>query len=228
MHNFWFLEGQKYILEQLQPSQTFLGADPMVPWKLTREGSANDWRVDENDPRSGQCPTVGWLFSWLIGWSATIGLLILGQNGLGPQKLPPAGGHHRGDCQQGGVVVFVGHDRHRQCHHQHHDYQYHYYSTLQPPQEKNTQKISAGSYVLQFFPSFRWVWMVEVEIGCFLCKLFWLFGNQKGRRVAGNCSSLVQLIWAQNEGVMVTRINWTNVLSLPDQPSYQNKGFWQI
>lgn len=31
MHNFWLLEGQKYILEQLQPSQTFLGADPMVP-----------------------------------------------------------------------------------------------------------------------------------------------------------------------------------------------------
>ena len=93
--------------------------------------------------------------------------------------------------------------------------------------KKNTQQINAGSYVLQMFPSFRWVWMVDVEIGCFLCKLFWLFGNQKGRRVAGNCSSLLQLIWAQNEGVMVTRINWTNVLSLPDQPSYQNKGFWQ-
>ncbi len=48
----------------------------------------------------------------------------------------------------------------------------------------STQKITAGSYVLQVFPSFRWVWMVEVEIGCFLCKLWWLFGNQKGRRVA--------------------------------------------
>ena len=124
MHIIWLLEGKKILSWTTWTLPNLPGSWSNGPLKAHPRGISqrleSEWKWPAARPVSNR-----WLVSWLIGWWATVGLLILGQNGLGPPKLPPAGGHHRGDCQQGGgVVVFVGHDRHRQCHHQH-CYQYH-------------------------------------------------------------------------------------------------------